>query len=230
MDTASPPKMGAIRFGSFEVDLRAGEVRKAGVRIKLQEQPFQVLQVLLEKSGEIVTREELRNRIWPATTFVDFDCGVNNAIKRLRDALGDHVDHPRYIETIPRKGYRFVATVVRNTASTVGTSSVVGESMTDSRYSHEGFRKRMLVGTAVGALLLASVAFTANWRHRIIRMMKAGPEVRSIGVLPLDNLSHDPEQEFLSDGMTDELINRLGQIKGVRVVSRTSSAQFKART
>jgi len=111
MDTASPSKRGGIRFGVFEVDVRAGELRKQGVRIKLQEQPFQVLQVLLKMPGEVVTREDLRQRIWPADTFVDFDGGVNNAIKRLREALGDRAETPRYIETLPRRGYRFIGTV-----------------------------------------------------------------------------------------------------------------------
>src|SRR6267143_1668094 len=105
------PSRGAIRFGVFEVDLRAGELRKQGVRVKLQEQPFQVLQVLLEKPGEVVTREDLRQRIWPADTFVDFDGGMNNAIKRLREALGDSAESPRYVETIPRRGYRFIGGV-----------------------------------------------------------------------------------------------------------------------
>src|SRR4029077_4113141 len=97
MDTASPSQLGAIRFGDFEVDLRAGELRKQGVKIKLQDQPFQLLQTLLERPGEVVTREELRQRIWPADTFVDFDGGLNNAAKRLREALRDKADRPRYI-------------------------------------------------------------------------------------------------------------------------------------
>jgi len=108
MDTVSPSQLGAIRFGVFEVDLPAGELRKQGVKIKLQDQPFQLLRILLERRGEVVTREELRQRIWPADTFVDFEGGVNNAVKRLREALGDKADNPRYIETVPRKGYRFI--------------------------------------------------------------------------------------------------------------------------
>src|SRR4029077_10019882 len=116
VNTASPTQV--IRFGVFEVDLRAGELRKQGAKVKLQEQPFQVLQALLEKPGEIVTREELRKRIWPSDTFVDFDGGVNNAIKRLREALGDRADTPRFIETLPRRGYRFIAPVDGSSAAT----------------------------------------------------------------------------------------------------------------
>src|SRR5712671_7972665 len=100
-----------LRFGVFEVDVRAGELRKQGMRIKLQEQPFQILTVLLQQPGEIVTREELRSQNWPADTFVDFDNGLNTAIKKLREALGDSADNPRFIETLPRRGYRFIAPV-----------------------------------------------------------------------------------------------------------------------
>src|SRR6266851_5690455 len=100
-----------LLFGAFEVDVRSGELRKQGVRIKLQEQPFHVLTVLLQRPGEVVTREELRNQNWPADTFVDFDNSLNTAINKLREALGDSADNPRFIETLPRRGYRFIAPV-----------------------------------------------------------------------------------------------------------------------
>src|SRR5580693_7939205 len=103
------------RFGAFEVDLRAGEVYKHGIRLKLQDQPFQVLAVLLEHPGDVVTREELHQRLWPSDTFVDFDTGLNSAIKKLRDALSDSAEEPRYIETLPRRGYRFIARVENGT-------------------------------------------------------------------------------------------------------------------
>src|SRR5215217_1790848 len=103
---------GPVRFGVFELDLRTGELRKAGVRISLPEQPFQVLEALLERPGRLVTREELRQRLWPAETFVDFDQGLNAAVRRLRDALGDSADTPRFVETMPRRGYRFIAPVI----------------------------------------------------------------------------------------------------------------------
>src|ERR1700746_1311916 len=102
---------GILRFATFEVDVRAGEVRKQGIRIKLQEQPFHVLIVLLQRPGEVVTREELRNQNWPADTFVDFDNSLNTAINKLREALGDSADNPPFIETLPRRGYRFIAPV-----------------------------------------------------------------------------------------------------------------------
>src|SRR6266568_4290414 len=107
-----------LRFGVFEVDLRSRELRKQGVRIKLQEQPFHVLTVLLQRPGEVVTREELRSQNWPADTFVDFDNSLNTAINKLREALGDSADNPRFIETLPRRGYRFIAPVAGTDGST----------------------------------------------------------------------------------------------------------------
>ena len=162
------PSRGAVRFGVFEVDLRAGELRKQGVKIKLQEQPFHLLQMLLEHPGEIVTREELRGRIWPADTFVDFDQGLNNAIKRLRESLSDSPENPRFIETIPRHGYRFIANL----------------------------------GVTPG-------------------------QIKSLAVLPLENLSRDPEQEYFAEGLTEALITTLAKIGELRVVSRTSAMQYK---
>ena len=112
----------AACFGDFEVDLRSGEFHKNGVRLKLQDQPFQVLAHLLEHPGDVVTREELRQKLWPADTFVDFDTGLNSAIKKLRDVLGDSAEEPRYIETLPRRGYRFIAAVENSAASASGAS------------------------------------------------------------------------------------------------------------
>src|SRR6266481_5932466 len=112
-----------LRFGVFEVDVRSGELRKQGVRVKLQEQPFHVLTVLLQCPGEVVSREELRNQNWPADTFVDFDNGLNTAINKLREALGDSADNPRFIETLPRRGYRFIAPVSSKEGTTRGTAT-----------------------------------------------------------------------------------------------------------
>src|SRR5216684_6389588 len=98
-----------LRFGSFEANVRAGELRKRGLKVRLQDQPFQILVMLLERPGELVTRQEIHQKLWPADTFVGFDHGLNNAINRLREALGDSAETPRFIETLPRKGYRFIA-------------------------------------------------------------------------------------------------------------------------
>ena len=114
MSEAPVPGRQVVRFGAFELDLRVGELRKAGVRVNLQEQPFKVLECLVERPGELVTREELRQRLWQDDTFVDFEHGVNAAVKRLRETLGDSAETPRFIETLPRRGYRLIAPVQRD--------------------------------------------------------------------------------------------------------------------
>src|SRR5258706_6675099 len=113
---------GRLRFGVFEVNLRAGELTKRGLRIRLQEQPFQVLTMLLERRGEMVTREDLRSKLWPADTFVDFDHGVNTAVNKLREALGDAAANPRFVQTVARRGYRFIAPVQENGAGALANS------------------------------------------------------------------------------------------------------------
>src|SRR5713101_5736904 len=122
LETGSPL---VLRFATFEVDVRAGELRKQGVRIRLQEQPYHVLTVLLQRPGEVVTREELRSQNWPPDTFVDFDNSLNTAINKLREALGDSADNPRFIETLPRRGYRFIAPVTGVDGTTRGTATSV---------------------------------------------------------------------------------------------------------
>src|ERR1700730_5722381 len=157
-----------IRFGVFEADFRAGELRKRGVKVKLQEQPLQILQMLVEHPGEVVTRDELQHKIWPADTFVDFEQGLYNGVRRLRDALKDSADKPRFIETLSRRGYRFIG------------------------------------------------AIDASPR-----------QIQSLAVLPLENLSRDPEQEYFAEGLTEALITTLAKIGELRVVSRTSAMQYK---
>src|SRR5215472_3021924 len=124
MATDSNPRVRMVRFATFEVDLSARELRKGGVKIKVYGQPFEVLAMLLERPGEIVTREELKQKLWPTDTFVDFDHGVNTAIKRLREALGDSAENPRFVETVPRRGYRFIAPVDAAAAASESSPSV----------------------------------------------------------------------------------------------------------
>ena len=156
-----------VRFGEFELDPDAGELRRDGTRVRLQDQPLQVLQILLEHPGKAIPREELQKRIWPSDTFVDFDHGINNAIKRLREALGDTAETPRFIETLPRRGYRFIAD------------------------------------------------------------LESKRRIQSLIVLPLENLSHDPEQDYFADGLTEALITNLAKISALRVVSRTTAMKYK---
>jgi TolB-like protein/DNA-binding winged helix-turn-helix (wHTH) protein len=230
MSEATPPVR--LHFGVFEVDLRAGELRKNGVKRKLQEQPFQILAILLERPGEMVTREELRSRLWPADTFVDFDHGVNKAVNRIRDALGDSATHPRFIETVARRGYRFIADVAVTGAPVTTRGAVprdlahideaavatVGPPTSPARVG--GFYR-----WTIGGVALALAAVLAIWA-----LQSKAPQprsIRSLAVLPLENLSGDPSQEYFADGMTDELIATLGQISALRVISRTSVMPYK---
>jgi TolB-like protein/tetratricopeptide (TPR) repeat protein len=158
---------GSLRFGPFELDQSAGELRKDGIRIRLQEQPLELLQILLEQPGNVIAREELQRRIWPSDTFVDFDHGINNAVKRLREALGDTAETPHYIETLPRRGYRFIGDIEVPTKVPPG-------------------------------------------------------RIQSLAVLPLEDLSHDPEQEYFAEGLTEALITALAKIGELCVTSRTS--------
>lgn len=221
------PSHAVVRFSAFEVDLRKGEVRKHGFRIRLQDQPFHILQILLEHPGELVTREELQRQIWPADTFVDFEKGLNNAIRKLRDALGDSAEQPRFIETQSRHGYRFIASVTAangtgRTEEGVSSGEVSAPARSPSLY------RRVAIG---GVLFLAFVATlfgldVGGLRQRLL-VKASSPVIHSLAVLPLTNLSNDPNQEYFSDGMTDALITDLAQIGSLKVISRTSSMQYK---
>lgn len=213
----SPPCV--AKFGLFEVDLQTGEVRKAGMRQKLVGHPVKVLQALLERPHEIVTREELRQRLWPENTFVDHDLALRKAVNRLREVLGDSTESPRFIETIPRSGYRFIGTLEAPQPQPVPSTGAMPK---NSRVPWK----------AVGAITLLALATmliavnTGKLRTRIFAKSNA-PEIRSIAVLPLDNLSKDPGQDYFSDGITDALTTELAQIGALRVISRTSAVRFK---
>lgn len=225
---------GRVRFGVFEVDLRAGELRKQGVRIRLSGQPFQVLAVLLEKPGVVVTREELQKQLWPGDTFVDFDHGLNKAINKLRTALGDSAENPRFVQTVAR-GYRFLAEVrdiesfsVRSLDTTPQPN--INPAITDplSVVTHltESQRSRWHIQWRIPAALalLVIAAFIAwKWSQSSNRL----PAIRSLAVLPFESLSNDTSQDFFADGMTDQLITDLGQIGALRVISRTSAMGYK---
>lgn len=165
---------GTIRFGPYDVDLRTGELRKKGFKVHLQDKPFQILAALLERPGELVTRDELQQRLWPGDTFVDFDNGLNTALAKLRESLGDSAEEPQYIETFPRRGYRFMVPVSKTAKS----------------------------------------------------------PVTMLAVLPFENLSGDQEQEYFSDGLTEEMITQLARLNPDRlgVIARTSSLRYKKTT
>jgi TolB-like protein/DNA-binding winged helix-turn-helix (wHTH) protein/Tfp pilus assembly protein PilF len=228
-----------VRFDGFELDMRAGELHRNGRRVRLQDHPFQVLVLLLEHPSEVVTREELHRKLWPADAFVDFDAGLNTAVRKLREALGDSTDKPRFVETLPRRGYRFLAAAEKVTdqdASAPGADKPVTDSpfgdaplvrsqeppVTQTRPS--GLRP------AVGALgTLATLAIVLVVGVRWLRVVPRAqpPHIQSLAVLPLENLSQDPDQEYFADGMTDELITSLAKIRALRVISRSSVIPFK---
>jgi TolB-like protein/DNA-binding winged helix-turn-helix (wHTH) protein/tetratricopeptide (TPR) repeat protein len=223
-----------LRFGVFEVDLRAGELRKRGVKLRLQEQPFQVLALLLERPGETVTREELRNRLWAAETFVDFDHGVNKAVNRIRDALGDSATSPRFVETVARRGYRFIADVAVVEEASIARPETATRDLVPPNIQpvapvpgrpYAGDRRRSYLWRIAGVALTLASILAVVWALRS-SSPQAAP-IRSLAVLPLENLSGDSAQEYFADGMTDELIAALGQISALRVISRTSVMPYK---
>jgi TolB-like protein/DNA-binding winged helix-turn-helix (wHTH) protein len=223
-----------MRFGTFEADLNAGELRKGGVKIKIHGQPFEVLALLLGRPGEVVPRDELRQKLWPRDTFVDFDHGVNTAINRLREALGDSAENPRFIETVPRRGYRFIAPV-----ETEGSDQAVAHGIPAKHPLSETVQtvapvparihgrrtKALALGLAVVVALLIVFIWTSV--HERLPGHSSSLHVNSLAVLPLANLSGDPGQDFFADGMTEALITDLGKISALRVISRTSVVQYK---
>src|SRR5579864_2077356 len=233
-----------VRFGVFEVDLKACELRKHGFRIKLAEQPFQVLAFLLERPGEIVTREELRDRLWPGDTFVDFDHGLNNAVMRVREVLLDSSEHPRYVETVPRRGYRFVAPVEETSVpppvpatieleggSTSPASAASKPALAHTISEHPGvprwFTSRLAAAIAIVVVGLAALlVFTIHARNIATNQANAARST-SLVVLPLENLSGDKDQDYFADGMTDELIANLAKIRSLHVISRSTAMAYK---
>jgi len=221
---SSVPDARVQRFEDFELDSRAGELRKRGVRLRLQGQPLQVLAVLLNGAGDVVTREELRRQIWTADTFVDFDHSLHNAIARLREVLGDSAEMPRYIETLPRRGYRFIAPV--ETVEVVSPSRAAHPE--DPRPTSAESKRPPSRAMVAGGIFALFVLGTAFWLARTTpRHTSAAPRLDSIAVLPLDNLSGDPSEEFFADGMTDQLITDLAEVGSLRVISRTSVMPYK---
>ena len=201
-----------VRFGPFQLDLRAAELRDNGTTTKLPEQPFQVLVALIEHTGDVVTREELRQRLWKSDTFVDFEQGLNTAVKRLRELLGDSAEKPQYIETVPRHGYRLMVPVERLDSAAPAIVDTTA--------------RRRKVWLTASALLLVAVALGVIWRQRVLERFRP-VKIESLAVLPLANLSRNPEEEYFADGMTEALITDLGKVHALRVISRQSVMQYK---
>lgn len=229
-------------FGSFQLDLVSGELRKHGLKLKLGEQPFQILKLLLERSGQLVSREELHKQLWPSDTFVDFDHGLNSAIRRLREVLSETQEEPRWVETVPRRGYRFVGPVTlrlqpskleqpKAQAEIAANPVEVVDSETPQESSQTEFTARKwnpaLVGAAFGLAMLALLVVWGAQRWESRRNVSLAAPVRTLAVLPLENLSGDSAREYFADGITDGLITELAKSRGLQVISRTSVMQYK---
>jgi TolB-like protein/DNA-binding winged helix-turn-helix (wHTH) protein/Flp pilus assembly protein TadD len=226
--------LGVFRFGDFDLDLASAELRRHGIRIQLQSQPLKILALLLEHSGEVVGREVIRENIWPDGTFVDFEHGLNTAIRKLRKALDDDAANPKLIETIPRIGYRFMGAVTSsgyesNPVDSGPSDDAAAQSIfpthpaasQTSSSTHWG-----LIGTAVVVVIAVSV-FLA-WKHfSPVRQPITARVIHSVAVLPLENLTGNPDQEYLVDGLTDSLITNIAKIRSLAVISRTSVMAYK---
>jgi len=268
LKVSTPPRdlamvtQSTFRFGPFEAKTDTQELSKRGVKIKLRGQPFFILELLLSHAGEVVTREEIRQKLWPADTFVDFEHGLNTSIKKLRQALGDSATEPRYVETLPRLGYRFIAAVEtaaepnQKGAETMGAVSGIAaipgaatNGTGDNRSVAGGLparehgrgrpRLRLLLASAVLVAVLAALVLNlAGSRERLFALFRCTKNAsvavastpkppRSIVVLPLQNLSNNPAEDYFADGMTDELTTDLAQFGSLRVISRTSAMRYK---
>jgi TolB-like protein/DNA-binding winged helix-turn-helix (wHTH) protein/Tfp pilus assembly protein PilF len=240
---AAPP---AYRFGSFELDVRTGELRKQGRPVRLRGRPIDILQLLLAERGELISREALRQRLWQSDTFVDFDHGLNSAMNRLREALGDSAENPRFIETLPRRGYRFIAPIeaVERTRPAEPAAHVVGsvdvasaiapmeiplpgpEARSNAPGSPFAVSRasRVVLMVAAGAVAAVGVAFLF-WK---IAAPPHGSKM-TLAVLPFENVSSAAEQDFLADGFTEEMIAELGKLDPDRlgVIARTTTRLYK---
>lgn len=225
---APAPTSKLVQFGIFELDLQRAELRKQGIRIKLQEQPLKLLQLLLENPGQIISREQLRTSIWPADTTVQFDQGLYSAMARLRDALGDSPESPRFIETVARRGYRFIApTTALPSTLDKELEQLIPSAKTRTRIVFYRITTSLLTSVVGGGLILA-IAFALNiggltdWLHS-----RTGP-IHSIAVLPLENLSGDPGMDYLAEGISEEITNSLSRLPTLQVMARSTVLHNKS--
>jgi TolB-like protein/DNA-binding winged helix-turn-helix (wHTH) protein/Tfp pilus assembly protein PilF len=225
--STSNPLRAIFRFGAYEVHTLTGELRKNGMRIRCQEQPFRVLMALLERPGEIVSREELRQQVWPEDTFVDFDHALNTAVKKIRGALNDEADSPRYLETVPRRGYRFIAPVHTEMTPARNSAKLPAEGLEAAETHRPLINRRVLL---LAATLIGAVGGGYYWsNHRTRAGGNNLPSRIMVAVLPFENMTNDPSQEYFSDGMTEETISQLGRLnsQNLGVIARTSAMKYK---
>lgn len=231
----------AFQFDDFELDCARFELRRKGRPVRLEKIPMELLQLLAESDGRVVTREEIEERLWGKNVFVDAEHGINTAVRKIRQALDDDPEAPRFVLTVPKKGYRFIAEVRREATepgvavaqTTKPPQAQKAQSLQGSapaaaeKLAGESFvRKRIWLAAGAMALLLAWPMYRLAVSHST-RAATAQPVIRSIAVLPLENLSGDASQEYFADGMTDELITMLAKYESLRVISRTSVMQYK---
>jgi TolB-like protein/DNA-binding winged helix-turn-helix (wHTH) protein/tetratricopeptide (TPR) repeat protein len=232
-----------VRFGVFELDIDSGELRRHGLKVRLPEQSFQILKLLLSRPGDIVTREELQQVVWTSDTFVDFEVGLNSAMRKLREALDDSAENPRFVETLPRRGYRFVASVAPVAPVVTGLVPIapvvtVAPNATPpaepaSVVSSVAATARPRLGVWIlAALMLASVVAASDVVYRRSRLSQrlgaiASEPVQSLVVLPFENLTGDVTQAYFVDAVTDALTTHLAQVEGLDVISRTSARQYQ---
>ncbi len=218
-----------VRFGPFAVDLVSHELRCDGRKINLQEKPFQVLALLLEQPGQLVTREELRHRLWPEDTFVDFEHSINTAIKKVREALQDSGEHSRFIETLPRRGYRFIAPIEESeedflAARLAGVDSVVTEAP-----RHVGTRYPSAMLLLTSAVILILIVAAASLWHKHAQGKAPAVTAASIAVLPFADLSPNHDQGYFAEGLAEEILNHLTKIPSLKVTARASAFLFKGK-
>ncbi len=237
-EPASPARH--LRFGAFDLNLHTGELHKGRTRLRVPDQSIEILKALLEQPGQLVTREDLRDRLWSSDTFVDFEHGMNAAVRRLREALGDSADVPKYIETLPRRGYRFIGAIEGAAVSAAAVVSQAGavepvtlEAVASNPVgdARKWNRTAVVVASVVVALLvIAMAAVPVLWRQS--RAVRPGPgadrQIRAIAVLPFRHLSPSPADEWLADAIPEALISALGQLDGFqRVIALESARRYR---
>src|SRR5882762_5620675 len=225
----------SVRFADFELDLRSGEIHRNGIAQKLQPQPTRILTILVNRVGEVVTRQELAQEVWGSQTFVDFEQGLNFAIRQIRTVLDDDANDPKFIETLPKRGYRFIGEVSRaveesndyeSLAAALSSADLIAAPATLPSAPPANALPRY--GFLLAALAIIAVVFGLGWeRLRHSTASADAGHLRSVAVLPLSNLSNDSEQEFFSDGITDEMITELAKVPNLRVISHTSVQRYK---
>jgi TolB-like protein/DNA-binding winged helix-turn-helix (wHTH) protein/tetratricopeptide (TPR) repeat protein len=226
-----------FRFGVFEVDPRGEEIRREGLRIKLPGKSFQLLLILLENAGNVVLRDELRAGLWPADTFVDFDANIKTTLNRLRQSLGDPAENPVFVETIPRVGVRFIAPVTRVERKEISISHPIGPATNPQSHPNSpgdsvlAYRWSPFWRTAVVVSLILAMAVLGLVVRRLrpFEARASSARVAILLVLPFDNLSGDPSQQYFSDGMTDEMITAIGQQAPheLSVIGRSSAMRYR---